>query len=181
MAERFGGVTIKGDQIGHKDGAGPIAGARATVDTAGEIEKRYTATRFLLAGPFALAFKKKKDKRELYLMVEGEGFAFVEQVDPKKGADARKFAARINTLSSQAQTRRPAPAPAAPWPPIRATAPPPPPSPAPPPPPSIPAGWMNDPTERHDLRYWDGSRWTEHVSTGGVQSTDQPGPAQGLS
>ena len=32
------------------------------------------------------------------------------------------------------------------------------------------AGWHADPEGRHDYRYWDGSAWTEHVSTNGVQS-----------
>jgi hypothetical protein len=36
------------------------------------------------------------------------------------------------------------------------------------------AAWWPDPYRRHQLRYWDGSRWTEHVSTAGLQSTDQP-------
>lgn len=40
---------------------------------------------------------------------------------------------------------------------------------------SVPAGWNPDPHGRHELRYWDGSLWTEHVSDGGVQSVDQPG------
>jgi len=34
------------------------------------------------------------------------------------------------------------------------------------------AGWQADPTGRHDHRYWDGTRWTENVSDGGVASTD---------
>lgn len=33
------------------------------------------------------------------------------------------------------------------------------------------AAWHPDPTGRHELRYWDGSQWTEHVSDNGVQST----------
>ena len=41
----------------------------------------------------------------------------------------------------------------------------------PPPPPS----WCPDPTGRHEVRYWDGARWTEHVSDQGVQATDPPG------
>lgn len=41
------------------------------------------------------------------------------------------------------------------------------------------AAWHPDPTGQHELRYWDGSQWTEHVSDGGVVSTAplQP-PAQ---
>lgn len=34
------------------------------------------------------------------------------------------------------------------------------------------AGWNSDPTRRHELRYWDGERWTDHVSDHGVQSSD---------
>jgi hypothetical protein len=34
------------------------------------------------------------------------------------------------------------------------------------------AGWFADPTGRHELRYWGGSSWTEHVSDGGVVSAD---------
>jgi len=37
---------------------------------------------------------------------------------------------------------------------------------------STPAEWKADPTRRHELRYWDGTNWTEHVSDGGTQSTD---------
>ncbi|HEV3226717.1 MAG TPA: DUF2510 domain-containing protein [Acidimicrobiales bacterium] len=32
--------------------------------------------------------------------------------------------------------------------------------------------WAADPSGRHEQRYWDGSVWTEHVQSGGVQSTD---------
>jgi Protein of unknown function (DUF2510) len=35
-----------------------------------------------------------------------------------------------------------------------------------------PAEWYEDPTGRHELRYWNGSEWTEHVSDGGNQSAD---------
>ena len=33
-------------------------------------------------------------------------------------------------------------------------------------------GWLPDPHGTHELRYWDGSVWTQHVCDGGVQSTD---------
>ncbi len=55
------------------------------------------------------------------------------------------------------------------------------------PPQAAPAGWMPDPTGRHQYRYWSGAGWTSDVSTNGVQSTDPfnepaapptvPGPA----
>jgi hypothetical protein len=41
-----------------------------------------------------------------------------------------------------------------------------------PPPPATPASWLPDPTGRHQLRYWDGAHWTEHVSDGGATTND---------
>ena len=35
-----------------------------------------------------------------------------------------------------------------------------------------PAAWHPDPMARHQLRYWDGKVWTDHVSDNGVQGTD---------
>ena len=40
--------------------------------------------------------------------------------------------------------------------------------------PSVPAGWYNDPAGRYELRYWDGTAWTEHVSRAGQQFMDPP-------
>jgi hypothetical protein len=34
------------------------------------------------------------------------------------------------------------------------------------------AGWFPDPGAAHELRYWDGARWTEHVSDSGTQAVD---------
>jgi DNA-directed RNA polymerase subunit RPC12/RpoP len=39
-------------------------------------------------------------------------------------------------------------------------------------PPGTPAAWQSDPTGRHELRYWDGAAFTDHVSDAGVTSTD---------
>jgi uncharacterized protein YxjI len=41
---------------------------------------------------------------------------------------------------------------------------------------TTPANWYPDPTSRHELRYWDGAAWTDHVSNRGVTGTD---PVQG--
>jgi len=38
---------------------------------------------------------------------------------------------------------------------------------------AAPAGWFADPGRRHELRYWDGQRWTEHVSDRGTQVVDR--------
>jgi hypothetical protein len=37
---------------------------------------------------------------------------------------------------------------------------------------NTPAGWLPDPSAKHELRYWDGAQWTDHVANGGVQSED---------
>lgn len=34
------------------------------------------------------------------------------------------------------------------------------------------AGWQPDPTGRHEVRYFDGTRWSDHVGDGGQQATD---------
>ena len=36
----------------------------------------------------------------------------------------------------------------------------------------MPAGWYPDPSGRHEHRYWDGTRWTEHVASHGRPGTD---------
>jgi Protein of unknown function (DUF2510) len=48
-----------------------------------------------------------------------------------------------------------------------------------PPEPGVPAagpeiGWYPDPTGRHEVRYWDGGRWTERVADDGVETTEIP-------
>jgi outer membrane biosynthesis protein TonB len=40
--------------------------------------------------------------------------------------------------------------------------------------PAVPSGWYADPSGRFELRYWDGSAWTEHVARAGQQFTDPP-------
>ncbi len=38
-----------------------------------------------------------------------------------------------------------------------------------------PPDWHPDPYGRHEMRYFDGTRWTEHVASHGRQSIDPPG------
>ena len=47
-------------------------------------------------------------------------------------------------------------------------------APAPAPVVTTPAGWYPDPSARFEMRYWDGTAWTEHVSRQGQQFTDPP-------
>jgi hypothetical protein len=35
-----------------------------------------------------------------------------------------------------------------------------------------PPGWLTDPMQRHQYRYWDGTQWTAAVSDDGAQSSD---------
>ncbi|HEV2361620.1 MAG TPA: DUF2510 domain-containing protein [Acidimicrobiales bacterium] len=35
-----------------------------------------------------------------------------------------------------------------------------------------PAGWLTDPSGRHEYRYWNGTGWTKHVSDKGKRATD---------
>jgi hypothetical protein len=37
---------------------------------------------------------------------------------------------------------------------------------------TVAAGWFADPRRRHELRYWDGRRWTEHVADRGTRGVD---------
>jgi uncharacterized protein YxjI len=41
---------------------------------------------------------------------------------------------------------------------------------------STPPNWYPDPSGRHELRYYDGTTWTEHVSSSGRQSVDPIAP-----
>jgi hypothetical protein len=91
------GATIQNGQVTVGGTTGPVAGARASVDTSGDIERRITATRLVLTGPFALAFRKKKDRRALWLTIDGDGFQAVTEVSPKREAEARRWAAEFNT------------------------------------------------------------------------------------
>lgn len=101
IAERTGrgcaGVYLDGREIVWGAERRPVTGVTATVDTAGNINRRVTATRLVAVGVFALALKKKQDDREVFLLIDGPDFQWVVDVDPKKAAEARKFAARVNT------------------------------------------------------------------------------------
>jgi Protein of unknown function (DUF2510) len=91
------------------------------------------------------------------------------------GAAAYQPAAEAAGVTTPATTTTPAAAPAAAAAAAAATpAAAPTPDPAPAAAPAVPAGWYADPAGRFELRYWDGSTWTEHVSRAGQQFTDPP-------
>jgi hypothetical protein len=39
---------------------------------------------------------------------------------------------------------------------------------------AVPPSWLPDPSRRHEVRWWDGTRWTEYVQDAGQPATDQP-------
>ena len=43
-----------------------------------------------------------------------------------------------------------------------------------------PAGWHPDPQGRHEMRYWDGAKYTDHVSDAGVTAKDPLTPKKSL-
>lgn len=105
----FGGVTLGPGTISYKGEQQALAGVTATVETAGQIRRRFTATR-LAAGTVALGpigfvlgamARKKVDDRELYLLIDGPHYAWSVAVDPAMGAQAREFAARIHTAGKK--------------------------------------------------------------------------------
>jgi hypothetical protein len=135
---RFAGIKVKDGQVSHKDGRGPVAGCTARVESAGEIDRRLSATRVLATGGLGLFWKKKVDHRTVYLTIEGDGFSIVEEVGPKVEKQARKFAAQLATLGRSAPPPPPVATSTAHLPPPTPTAhlPPPPPTAHLPPPPA---------------------------------------------
>lgn len=100
--DAFAGVVIQDGLIRFDSVDYPITSdVCAQVEMTGQILQRFTVTRLALLGPFGLALPKSKDRRELFLTVEGRDFAFVVPVDAASRVAARNFAARINTLSKQ--------------------------------------------------------------------------------
>lgn len=43
---------------------------------------------------------------------------------------------------------------------------------------SSPAAWHTDPTGKHDHRWWDGTKWTEHVADAGESKIDHLAPGE---
>jgi len=82
---------------------GFITGATAVVEESGAVSARFTATRIALMGPFALAFKKKKDQRSLYLTLESPEFLTGVEISVKDEQRAREWAREFNKYSRNAE------------------------------------------------------------------------------
>lgn len=104
------------DQMGRHlpFGDGPV---EATADTAGNIavtRGRNLAAKgvgTLLLGPIGLfgvgnAKERQTDTRELYLLIEGPGWAYTQQFKPELGGPIRQFAQTIQQIARQHVDRR---------------------------------------------------------------------------
>lgn len=114
--------------------------------------------------------RKRIGRDEVVVHVGNKRFEWKITLDAEGFVDAVNNAIATGSHRPSEVTAHPQPAPApaaAPVPtPTSAGAPPPPPAAA------VAAGWHPDPSTRFELRYHDGTRWTEHVSTQGLQSAD---------
>lgn len=115
-ARKFHGLSIKSDTLAYKGQTFPIAGAKATIESAGIAQSRMTATRViggaaLFGGTGAvIGAVGRKDKSTIFLTIElADGAVLVEEFPVKKEGDARRFVAQFNTTA--ARTRQPAPTP----------------------------------------------------------------------
>jgi hypothetical protein len=97
---KHGRVVLRADRVVTPSGTFMLSPeVSAAVDTAGAISSRVTATRLVLTGPFALAMKKKKDERELFLYVDAPTGQHVEPCKPEEQAKVRAFAAQITSTA----------------------------------------------------------------------------------
>lgn len=96
-----------------------------------------------------------------------DGWAVVSIVSVRDGSEVVAFLSRdAVTNTSPTLTSSPTATPAATPAPVASAA----------PTPSVPADWYKDPAGRYDYRYWDGAKWTEHVSRAGTVHKDPPTP-----
>jgi hypothetical protein len=95
---RFHGVTLYERWIDTPHGGGPVDGCQASVDS--QLSSRFTATRLLAFGVFALAIKKKTGN--LYLSIDGPTVASVVECTKNEAVASRQFAVKILNAGKQA-------------------------------------------------------------------------------
>ncbi|MGC4106058.1 MAG: DUF2510 domain-containing protein [Thermomicrobiales bacterium] len=128
----------------------PVADAQLDVEV-GDQRDRMTATRILaggvLLGPAGMILgglaRKDVTRGKMTLTVNGEKVQTYEF----KGHDVDRAVEFVEALAEAQASQSPATPPA-------------------------PPTWAPDPGKRHQLRWWDGTRWTEHVSDDAQQSID---------
>lgn len=98
------GVTMMGGKFKAPNQTDvPVGGSRVTIERGEDVGKRVTATRVLLAGPFALLMKK--DRNQLFITIEGaDGSVLLQPVPARKEAQARVFATLVNGEATGVRT-----------------------------------------------------------------------------
>lgn len=91
-------MTLRHTGLGESHG---LRGARATIEAGEALQQRITATRIVLTGVFALAWRKKSGG-ESWLTIEGPNYFWVEKVERGQMEQARTFAARVNSEAARA-------------------------------------------------------------------------------
>ena len=102
--DRTGGFTLYANGLQELRGGEwqPFDGHYVTVryETAGDLHRRFTATRIALVGVFALAFRKTKDDRTAFVTVDVDGQPrWAHEINPKKAGKALAFAKRVEQAS----------------------------------------------------------------------------------
>lgn len=92
MSLRVNTNTLKFGTIFKKEEISLDQIKRVSIETEKETIERFTATRIALLGPFALAFKKRKVRKEKYLVIETEDFTLTFE---GKSLFARKAAEKL--------------------------------------------------------------------------------------
>jgi hypothetical protein len=171
---RFEGMKFdeRAGTISYKGQGGPISGARATVETEGDLRRgaRFLTTALIDDTSTIFGAKRLLSRRRLFLTIEGPGYGWVIKLDGKEAKAVHNFAARFNAAASpSAPVGGPQAAPQMSHPTVlqplaQSTQ-----------EVSTIGRWADDPWGRFPHRWWDGKRWTEWVSSGdGSQQKDSP-------
>ncbi|MCS6578272.1 hypothetical protein [Curtobacterium poinsettiae] len=103
---KFAGVYLGDGMIGWTDQGRarrePVTGARAEVAVGADAQRRITATRIVLIGVFALAFRKQKGTG--FLTIESDTYYLGVPFPIKDERDARAFAAKVNAAARNGLT-----------------------------------------------------------------------------
>ena len=106
---RLGGASFAGGRIMYAGQSQSLVGTHTEVLTSGQISRRFdwgnTITGGVLFGPLGAvvgAGEKKKDDRELYLLISGPERVWSVKLNPKDSGLAHQFAAAANTAALQA-------------------------------------------------------------------------------
>ena len=106
----FEGISFDAETARYGRKNAPIATCEARVESAGEIDRRLSATRVIATGGLGLFWKKKVDSREVYLTIDGPDAGWMLELKPKKQAKARRFATEFNAAAKKAALAAPPPA-----------------------------------------------------------------------